>query len=135
MYYTGYALNKKSVGLLHNIGLLFFSLQSVVSFGMAMTKPDVRKSIYDLYYISFGWIIDWCHQRHPKSKDTRSNINVTKTTMGEHSEVAQDRNGEEEKEEERIDPETAEMWKITERSAVPIVQHCMHCCPKEIVCL
>ena len=69
---------------------------------MAMVKPDVEKSIYDLYYISFGWIIDWF------SKDTSSNRLSTKSTIEEqHSNVTKERNGEEEK--ERIDPETVEV--------------------------
>jgi hypothetical protein len=70
---------------------------------MAMVKPDVEKSIYDLYYISFGWIIDWF------SKDTSSNRSLsTKSTIEEqHSNVTKERNGEEEK--ERIDPETVEV--------------------------
>ena len=93
MYCTGYALDKKSVGLLNNLGLLFISLQSVVCFGMAMTKPDDRR-----------WTIDWF------SKDTSSNMMSTKPTIEEvPTNVTTERNDKEEKEEERTDPETAEV--------------------------
>ena len=93
MYCTGYALNKKSVGLLNNLGLLFVSLQSVVCFGMAMTKPDDRR-----------WTIDWF------SKDNSSNMMSTKPTIEEVlTNVTTERNDKEEIEEERIDPETAEV--------------------------
>ena len=105
MYCTGYALDKKSVGLLNNLGLLLWLLTyPVASFGMAMTKPDVRKSIYDLSYISFGWTIDWF------SKDTSSNMMSTKLAIEEvPTNVTTERNDKVEKEEERIDPETAEV--------------------------
>ena len=104
MYCTGYALDKKSVDLLNNLGLLLWSLYPVASFGMAMTKPDVRKSIYDLSYISFGWTIDWF------SKDTSSNMMSTKLAIEEQpSNVTKERNDKEGIEEERIDPETAEV--------------------------
>ena len=104
MYCTGYALDKKSVGLLNTLGLLLWSLYPVASFGMAMTKPDVRTSIYDLSYISFGWTIDWF------SKDTSSNMMSTKLAIEEvPTNVTTERNDKVEKEEERIDPETAEV--------------------------
>jgi len=87
MYCTGHALDKKSVDLLNNLGLLLWSLYPVASFGMAMTKPDVRKSIYDLSYISFGWTIDWF------SKDTSSNMMSTKLAIEEQpSNVTKERN-------------------------------------------
>ena len=104
MYCTGYALDKKSVDLLNNLGLLLWSLYPVASFGMAMTKPDVRTSIYDLSYISFGWTIDWF------SKDTSSNMMSTNLAIEEvPTNVTTERNDKVEKEEERIDPETAEV--------------------------
>ena len=104
MYCTGHALDKKSVDLLNNLGLLLWSLYPVASFGMAMKKPDVRTSIYDLSYISFGWTIDWF------SKDTSSNMMSTKLAIEEvPTNVTTERNDKVEKEEERIDPETAEV--------------------------
>ena len=69
---------------------------------MAVTKPDVRTSIYDLYDISFGRIIDWCHHRRPTFDDVINSS--TETAMVEDSEAPRERIGEEEKEEEPNDP-------------------------------
>merc|ERR1712176_1653745 len=49
MYFVGYTTDKHLSCLLHNLGLIFFSLQAIVSSAMAMSKPDVRKSVYDLF--------------------------------------------------------------------------------------
>lgn len=57
MYYIAYQPNKNTASLLHNIGLLFLSLQAIVSNGMAMTKPDVTKAIRDLYGVTLGKLV------------------------------------------------------------------------------
>jgi len=49
MYYIGYQPNRNASGLLHNLGLIFLSLQAIVSNGMALIKPDVKKSIHELW--------------------------------------------------------------------------------------
>lgn len=58
MYYNAYQPDKNASGLLHNLGLIFFSLQAIVSNGMAMFKPDIKKSIYDLYDASLGRVVE-----------------------------------------------------------------------------
>jgi len=50
MYYMAYVPDRNSSGLLHTVGLLFFSLQAIVSSGLAMSKPDIRQAIIDLYH-------------------------------------------------------------------------------------
>ena len=47
MYYIGYQTVRN--GLPHNLALICFSLQAIVSNGIALIKPDVKKSIYDLW--------------------------------------------------------------------------------------
>ncbi|OEU07761.1 expressed integral membrane protein [Fragilariopsis cylindrus CCMP1102] len=73
MYYIAYVPDRASSGLLHNLGLLFFSLQGIISGGMVMSKPDVRKSIYDLYDITIRKCIiiyvKKCKQKPSKSTD------------------------------------------------------------------
>ena len=49
MYYIGYQTDRNASGLLHNAGLMLFSLQAIVSNGVAFTKPDVKKSIIELW--------------------------------------------------------------------------------------
>jgi len=49
MYYIGYQTNQNASGLLHNLGLIFLSMQAIVSHGMALLKPDVRKSTSGLW--------------------------------------------------------------------------------------
>lgn len=78
MYYMGYSPDKNSSGLLHNLGLMFFSLQAIVSFGMAMTKSDVRKSfhyIYDHNLFALKIILDLCRRKseHDDKDDTKGN--------------------------------------------------------------
>jgi len=74
MYYNAYTTNRNSAGIQHNLAMIFFSLQAILSFGMAMTKPDVRKSVYDL-----GQIFNPCKWCHPKPV---VNTNNGRFTMG-----------------------------------------------------
>ncbi|OEU06293.1 hypothetical protein FRACYDRAFT_255329 [Fragilariopsis cylindrus CCMP1102] len=77
MYYIAYVPDRPSSGLLHNLGLLFFSLQGIISGGMVMSKPDVRKSINDLYDITVGKCIiicvKKCKQKPSNSTDNDNN--------------------------------------------------------------
>jgi len=50
MYYYRFEPNHNQAGRLHNIALIFFSLQAIVSNGMALTKPDVKKSTCQLWH-------------------------------------------------------------------------------------
>jgi len=73
MYYQSYLPGKNQSGLLHNIGLMFFSLQAIVSSGMAMTKSDVRKSIQgiiDNNSFAIKQLLQYCGRRlHSKPDD------------------------------------------------------------------
>mmetsp|Transcript_20258 Transcript_20258/g.47471 ORF Transcript_20258/g.47471 Transcript_20258/m.47471 type:complete len:753 (-) Transcript_20258:1456-3714(-) len=60
MYYVAYQPNRNTSPLLHNIGLMFLSLQAIVSCGMAMTKPDVIQAIGELYSVSLGRLVSAC---------------------------------------------------------------------------
>mgnify|MGYP003337290880 CR=1 FL=1 len=67
MYYDAYSPNRNSSGLQHNLAMIFFSLQAIVSSIMAMTKPDVRKSIYNLYdHSNVGQVFNLCKCFHSK---------------------------------------------------------------------
>merc|ERR1712194_250938 len=72
MYYKAYETDRTSAGMLQNIGFLFFTLQAIVSGSMAMSKPDVRKAVYNLYgdivQILFGGIIKYIKTRQQEQK-------------------------------------------------------------------
>mmetsp|Transcript_12675 Transcript_12675/g.29252 ORF Transcript_12675/g.29252 Transcript_12675/m.29252 type:complete len:144 (-) Transcript_12675:433-864(-) len=74
MYYLGYNPNRNVAGLLHNIGLMFFSLQAIVSNGMAFFKPDVRKAIGELWQELRtrigGSLCRCCYPRGSEAPDT-----------------------------------------------------------------
>merc|ERR1712194_845606 len=68
MYYVAYEI-LTSAGTLQNVGFLFFTLQAIVSGGMAMSKPDVKKSCKDLFddtmnLLGFGGIIERCSKKN-----------------------------------------------------------------------
>jgi hypothetical protein len=97
MYYMGYSPDKNSSGLLHNIGLMLFSLQAIVSFGMATTKSDVRKSfhcIYDHNSFALKKILDLCRRKSEnddkddiKGNERAANVDDTDANK-DHSENA-----------------------------------------------
>merc|ERR1712032_213547 len=73
MYYNAYSPDRNSSGLQHNLAMIFFSLQAIVSSIMAMTKPDVRKSIYNIYdHNNIGRIFNSCKWFHPKPVNNHS---------------------------------------------------------------
>lgn len=49
MYYKGYQTDRNASGILHNAGLVLFSLHSILSNAIAFTKPDVKKSTLGLF--------------------------------------------------------------------------------------
>merc|ERR1712238_135682 len=73
MYYKAYETDRTSAGLLQNIGFFFFTLQAIVSGSMAMSKPDVRKAVYNLYndiiQILFGGIMQCIKNRRQEQKE------------------------------------------------------------------
>lgn len=96
MYYQAYVLDRTSAGLLQNVGFFFFSLQAIVSGAMAMSKPDVRKAVHDLYddtvRIVFGGLIRYIKEnqrqrQEPKEEDqqeqapTQQQIRSSPTTL------------------------------------------------------
>merc|ERR1712238_311824 len=76
MYYKAYETDRTSAGLLQNIGFFFFTLQAIGSGSMAMSKPDVRKAVYNLYndiiQILFGGIMqcikNWRQEQKEKEQ-------------------------------------------------------------------
>merc|ERR1711865_754750 len=96
MYYQAYVSARTSAGLLQNVGFFFFSLQAIVSGTMAMSKPDVRKAVHDLYdntvQIVFGGLIRYMKEnrrqrQEPKEEDrqeqapTQQQIRSSPTTL------------------------------------------------------
>ncbi len=49
LYYRGYQTDRNASSILHNIGLMMFSLHAIVSNLTALSKPDVKRSTQDLY--------------------------------------------------------------------------------------
>jgi len=75
MYYMGYDTDRNASGALHNLGLIFFSLQAIVSNGMAFTKPDVKKSIHDLWE-EVANLFPCCLQQKEEVRDTPEDLKV-----------------------------------------------------------
>jgi len=48
VYYAGYQTNRNASGLLHNLGLILFSLKAIVSNGIALSNPDVKKAFHSM---------------------------------------------------------------------------------------
>ncbi len=77
MYYMGYETDRNASDLLHNFGLIMFSLQAIVSNGMAFTKPDVKKSICELWE-EVEKLCPCCLRQREEVSDTQTDLNVEK---------------------------------------------------------